>query len=102
MPACATRPIQERFSGGIARYQGSVSSIRAIACAARLPDDFSRRFSVAACPWAWGSGAGAPGRPPGLRWAGGAGSLLLASRSGTAQECLIGTVLSGAGSNVEA
>ena len=32
MPAWATRPIQERFSGGIARYHGSVSSMRAMAC----------------------------------------------------------------------
>ena len=38
IPAWATSPIQERFSGGMARYHGSVSSIRAMAWAARLPD----------------------------------------------------------------
>lgn len=49
MPACATRPIHDRFSGGIARYQDNVSSMRVIACAASAPDDFSRRFRVAEC-----------------------------------------------------
>ncbi|GGR89898.1 hypothetical protein GCM10010269_31270 [Streptomyces humidus] len=56
MPAWATSPIQERFSGGIARYHGSVSSIRAMAWAARLPEDFSSRFSVAG--WEWRATAG--------------------------------------------
>ncbi len=49
IPACATRPIQERFSGGIARYHGSVASMRAMAAAASLPDDCSRRRRVAEC-----------------------------------------------------
>lgn len=75
MPAWATRPIQERFSGGMARYQGSVSSIRAMAWAASEPDDCSSRFKVAECEWA-GRAAG-----PGV----------LVSGSGTGQDCLIGT-----------
>ena len=49
IPAWATRPIQERFSGGIARYHGSVASMRAMAAAASLPDEFSRRRRVAEC-----------------------------------------------------
>jgi hypothetical protein len=48
MPAWATSPIQERFSGGIARYHGSVSSMRVMACWASDPDDFSSRLRVAA------------------------------------------------------
>ncbi len=51
MPAWATSPIQERFSGGMARYHGSVSSIRAMACAASDPEDCSSRFRVAVCGW---------------------------------------------------
>ncbi|GAA1039006.1 hypothetical protein GCM10009566_21490 [Streptomyces murinus] len=72
MPAWATSPIQDRFSGGIARYHGRVSSIRAIAWAARLPEDFSSRFRVAACVWTtdaagspgWDSGSGTGTRVP--------------------------------------
>ncbi|CAM5694113.1 hypothetical protein STENM327S_02161 [Streptomyces tendae] len=61
MPAWATSPIQERFSGGIARYHGSVSSIRAMACAASDPEDCSSRFSVAVCGWAgWAGASGLP------------------------------------------
>src|SRR6478609_10781540 len=48
MPACATRPIHERCSGGIRRYHANWSSIRAIAADASFPADFSSRFSVAA------------------------------------------------------
>lgn len=48
MPAWATRPIQDRFSGGIARYHGNVSSIRAMAFAESRPEACSSRFSVAA------------------------------------------------------
>ncbi len=55
IPAWATRPIQERFSGGIARYHDSVSSMRWMACAARRPDDCSSRFRVAECGWASGA-----------------------------------------------
>lgn len=62
MPACATRPIQDRFSGGIARYHGRVSSMRAIALAASRPEDFSSRRSVAVCGWA---GAGCAARVAG-------------------------------------
>jgi putative hydrolase len=39
---------QERFSGGIARYQGRTSSIRAIAAVASAPMLLSRRRTVAA------------------------------------------------------
>ncbi len=72
--------IQERFSGGMARYHGRVSSMRAMACAARLPEDFSSRFRVAAWGWtertvwsAWlasGSGTGTrlPYRAGSVRW----------------------------------
>lgn len=76
IPACATRPIQERFSGGIARYHGSFSSMRAIAFAASLPADFSSRRRVAGCGWASFAG------------------------SGTGQDCLIGTATCRAGSTV--
>ncbi|CAM5589184.1 hypothetical protein SALBM217S_09305 [Streptomyces griseoloalbus] len=72
MPAWATRPIQERFSGGMARYQGSVSSMRAMAWAASEPDDCA---SVAVCGWA--------GRASGRG--------VLVSGSGTGQDCLIRT-----------
>ncbi|CAD5944627.1 exported protein of unknown function [Streptomyces sp. KY75] len=70
IPAWATRPIQDRFSGGIARYHGSDSSMRAIAFAASRPEDCSSRFRVAACRWAsWaaecsGSGRGTRTRLP--------------------------------------
>lgn len=75
IPACATSPIQERFSGGMTRYHDSVSSIRAMACAARDPADFSSRFRVAECGWESRAKA----------------SVLLASGSGTGQDCLIRT-----------
>src|SRR3954467_6821837 len=47
-PAWATRLTQDRFSGGIARYQGRTSSIRAIAAVASAPMLLSRRRTVAA------------------------------------------------------
>ena len=37
MPACATRLTHERFSAGIARYQGRVCSMRSIAAAVSVP-----------------------------------------------------------------
>ena len=46
-PAWATRLTHDRFSAGIARYQGSASSIRAIAASARVPMLRSRRRTVA-------------------------------------------------------
>src|SRR5688572_7221643 len=46
-PACATRLTHDRFSAGIARYQGRTSSIRAIAASARVPMLRSRRRTVA-------------------------------------------------------
>ncbi|GAA0383026.1 hypothetical protein GCM10010357_00020 [Streptomyces luteireticuli] len=49
MPAWATSPIQDRFSGGIALYHGSCASILAMAAAASVPDDFSRLRRVALC-----------------------------------------------------
>ena len=47
MPFCATRVTQERRSAGMARNQGSSSSIRATARVASAPDDRSSRRSVA-------------------------------------------------------
>jgi hypothetical protein len=47
-PACATRFTQDRFSAGIARYQGSTSSMRAIAALASAPMLASRRRTVTA------------------------------------------------------
>ena len=48
MPACATRPTQDRFSGGMSRYQANRSSIRWIATPASEPIAFSRRRTAAA------------------------------------------------------
>ncbi len=47
MPAWATRLTQERSSGGIARYQGRVASIRWLAAAASCPIARSNRWTVA-------------------------------------------------------
>ena len=47
-PAWATRPTHERSAGGIARYHGSVSSIRWIAAVVSVPRLCSRRRAVAA------------------------------------------------------
>ncbi len=49
IPAWATSPIQERFSGGMARYHGNWSSMRAMAAAASFPEDCSSLRTVAAC-----------------------------------------------------
>src|SRR5690348_9249939 len=47
MPAWATSPTQERFSGGMLRYQANFCSIRAIAALASDPVAFSRCRTVA-------------------------------------------------------
>ena len=49
MPACATRPSQERFSADMARNHGSRLSIDAMAAVPRLPIDFSMRATVSSC-----------------------------------------------------
>ncbi len=54
-PACATRLTQDRFSAGMARYQGSTSSIRAIAALASAPMLASRRRMVTAERFGTGS-----------------------------------------------
>ncbi len=58
IPAWATSPTQDRLSAGIARYQGSSSSIRAMAALASVPVDRSRLRTVAARRRAAEGGAG--------------------------------------------
>ena len=60
MPACATRPSQDRFSADIRRNHGSRASIAAIAAVPSAPMDRSIRATVSGCTRA----GAAPSPPP--------------------------------------